>query len=82
MCGFFQAAVEKDKNVEGGVSEDSGKKESLEALTSLVNDLSVQDSTQQAQAQAQDVDKKIRALKKKVRNLFFFVFPVITAILS
>ncbi|XP_027916984.1 partner of Y14 and mago [Vigna unguiculata] len=63
----LQAAVEKDKNVEGGVSEDSGKKESLEALTSLVNDLSVQDSTQQAQAQAQDVDKKIRALKKKIR---------------
>ncbi|XP_047153526.1 partner of Y14 and mago-like [Vigna umbellata] len=59
----LQAAVEKDKNEEGGASEDGGKKESVEALSSLVNDLSVEDSTQQVQ----DVDKRIRALKKKIR---------------
>ncbi|ESW31594.1 hypothetical protein PHAVU_002G251000 [Phaseolus vulgaris] len=58
-----QAAIEKDTNVEDGASEDAAKKESAEALSSLVNDLSVEDST----PQAQDVDKKIRALKKKIR---------------
>jgi len=68
--GFFQAAIEKDTNVEDGATEDAAKKESAEALSSLVNDLSVEDST----PQAQDVDKKIRALKKKVRNLCFYSF--------
>jgi len=65
---LFQAAIEKDKNVEGGASEDGGKRESVEELSSQVNELSMEDSTQQAQ----DVDKKIRALKKKVRNLCFY----------
>ncbi|CAJ1938271.1 unnamed protein product [Sphenostylis stenocarpa] len=59
----LQAAIEKDKNLEGGASEDSGKKESLEALNSQVNNLSLEDSTQQGQ----DIDKRIRTLKKKIR---------------
>ncbi|RZB96635.1 partner of Y14 and mago-like [Glycine soja] len=56
----IQAALEKEKNV--SEVEDSGKQESLEALTSQVNRLAVQDSPQ-----AQDIDKRIRALKKKIR---------------
>ncbi|KHN28131.1 Partner of Y14 and mago [Glycine soja] len=54
----IQAALEKEKNV--SEVEDSGKQESLEALTSQVNRLALQDSPQ-----AQDIDKRIRALKKK-----------------
>ena len=61
---ILQAALEKEKNV--SEVEDSGKQESLEALTSQVNRLALQDSPQ-----AQDIDKRIRALKKKVRNLCF-----------
>ncbi|KHN48107.1 Partner of Y14 and mago [Glycine soja] len=56
----IQAALEKEKNV--SEVEDSGKQESLEALTSQVNRLALQDSPQ-----AQDIDKRIRALKKKIR---------------
>ena len=74
---ILQAALEKEKNV--SEVEDSGKQESLEALTSQVNRLAVQDSPQ-----AQDIDKRIRALKKKVRNLcfhsYFFVLQVIAHI--
>ncbi|KAL5188304.1 Partner of Y14 and mago [Glycine soja] len=55
----IQAALEKEKNV--SEVEESGKQEFVEALTSQVNELAVQDS------QAQDIDKRIRALRKKIR---------------
>ncbi|RZB69162.1 hypothetical protein D0Y65_038788 [Glycine soja] len=57
-----RAALEKEKNV--SEVEDSGKQESLEALTSQVNRLALQDSPQ-----AQDIDKRIRALKKKISDM-------------
>ncbi|KAG4382780.1 hypothetical protein JHK82_040054 [Glycine max] len=59
---ILQAALEKEKNV--SEVEDSGKQESLEALTSQVNRLALQDSPQ-----AQDIDKRIRALKKKISDM-------------
>ncbi|KAG4954470.1 hypothetical protein JHK87_040064 [Glycine soja] len=52
----------QEKNV--SEVEDSGKQESLEALTSQVNWLALQDSPQ-----AQDIDKRIRALKKKISDM-------------
>ena len=70
---LLQAALEKEKNV--SEVEESGKQEFVEALTSQVNELAVQDS------QAQDIDKRIRALRKKVRRLCFddsYLFPIAT----
>ncbi|KAL2343146.1 hypothetical protein Fmac_004431 [Flemingia macrophylla] len=61
----LQASLEKEKNVEGVVSDDSGKQESLEPLTQLVQDLSLQHSP--PPSQPQDLDKRIRALRKKIR---------------
>ncbi|KAH1094977.1 hypothetical protein GYH30_040323 [Glycine max] len=58
----IQAALEKEKNV--SEVEDSGKQESLEALTSQVNRLTLQDSPQ-----AQDIDKRICALKKEISDM-------------
>ncbi|KAK7359072.1 hypothetical protein VNO77_01018 [Canavalia gladiata] len=68
----LQAALEKGKNVEASVPEDGGNPESVDALASQINELavtsdSVQDSPQIG-LQGQDVDKRIRALKKKIRQ--------------
>ncbi|TKY60178.1 Partner of Y14 and mago [Spatholobus suberectus] len=61
----LQAALEKEKNVEGGASDDSGKQESVESLTSRVNDLAV--ASDSLEDSARHLDKRIRALKKKIR---------------
>lgn len=57
------------------MSEDSGNQESVEALTSRVNELVVA-SVQDSARPGQDLDKRIRALKKKV-CLFDLTFPML-----
>ncbi|XP_020204681.1 partner of Y14 and mago [Cajanus cajan] len=61
----LQASLEKEKNLEGGVSvsvsDDTGN--TLIDLTHRVNHLALQDSS----PSALDLDKRIRALRKKIR---------------
>ncbi|KAK7247324.1 hypothetical protein RIF29_42205 [Crotalaria pallida] len=73
------AALEKEKDLEPTAAEDSAKQESLNLLTSQINELAVSGNSSIATTNSdsvedtaqvgagQDIDKKIRALKKKIR---------------